>query len=88
MAATLHTTPLHIWLHNLMMEAHASAEQLGPYRERMVRAYNAGEPVWMAADELKLRLRQRAIEEQADAEAAGLRRRLAGALPKDGGADE
>ena len=48
-------------------------------RARLGRAYHAGEPVWMAADEFAFRVERARIESAADREVNGLRRMLSGA---------
>ena len=80
---TRESAPFHIWReHVTTLAAVAGVDpeftRTESIRGRLLRAYQAGEPAWMMADELKFRARRTAIENRADAEAAGLRRRLAG----------
>jgi hypothetical protein len=71
---TRETTPWLIWIDSVIALARCSVEQLEPHRERMLRAYQNGEAVWMAASALELCVQQRAIGERADREASGLAR--------------
>lgn len=45
-----------IWADNVIGLAGVTFEASTPYRDRMMRAYTAGEPVWMMADELRQRI--------------------------------
>jgi hypothetical protein len=66
--ATKVGTPYTIWKEYVRAEVHASDADLKPYASRLQAAYNAGEPVWMMADELKHRLKYTAIAKRADAD--------------------
>ena len=72
--STKDTTPRHIWMDEVIGEAiklHAAVAAApckageGPLRERMNRAYEMGEPVWMVAEELAHRVKYEAIERRA-----------------------
>ena len=52
-ASTNATTPFHIFKHEVAEAAGLSADRL--HLGRLHTAYDAGEPVWMVADEMKLR---------------------------------
>ncbi len=54
--ATNETCPIHIWMHESVVDAGVSVEQADAAvtRERLIRWYNAGEPVWMAAQSIKI----------------------------------
>lgn len=76
--ATCETTTFQIW-HGAVLEiARVSAADANRYvtRERIQLAYQAGEPVWMMADEVELRVTVGRREDRADAEVDGLRRAL------------
>lgn len=47
------TMPWHIWHHEVLCAAGISAKDAELHRERLQRWYQAGEPVWMAADGLR-----------------------------------
>lgn len=74
--ATSETTPWHIWHAAAHEMSGCSLEDLRKYvaRERIQAAYNAGESVWMVADEIKLRVKQGRLADRADGEVAALRR--------------
>lgn len=61
--ATRETAPYHIWLHSVLTDAGVSFEQAeaAVTRDRLVRWYQAGEPVWMAADGARDMVRGAAI---------------------------
>ena len=50
---TKETTPFHIFKHDVTVAASIPVDQL--HIGRLHAAYDAGEPVWMVADEMKLR---------------------------------
>jgi hypothetical protein len=50
---TCETTPIHIWMHEVLSAAKASHEESKPHRARLQLWYRSGEPVWMAADGLR-----------------------------------
>jgi hypothetical protein len=50
---TKETTPFHIWKDAVLTAAAATNAEAEPYRERILRWYQAGEPAWMAGDSLK-----------------------------------
>ncbi|HEY6861698.1 MAG TPA: hypothetical protein VI358_18175 [Pseudolabrys sp.] len=50
---TKETTPFHIFKHEVTMAAGIAVDQI--HIGRLHAAYDAGEPVWMVADEMKLR---------------------------------
>lgn len=52
---TRETTPRHIWMHSVFTVAQVSMVDVEAYcgRARLNRWYDAGEPVWMAADSLR-----------------------------------
>lgn len=67
-----------IWLHEVQSAAIAKGADPGFAREpemraRLDRAYHAGEPVWMAAEELAFRSKHVTIERRAEREVASLR---------------
>lgn len=72
--ATNETTPKHIWLDNVIGLAGVTHDQSKPYGERIHSAYLSGEPAWMAASELQLRVRQGALAAREGAENYGMRR--------------
>jgi hypothetical protein len=81
------TTPWHIWEHAVFEIAGVSVEEGRKYatRERIQRAYRAGEPAWMAADMVRKFVdgARRAAREVDGIE--DLRRvMIAGALPRGG----
>lgn len=60
--STIETTPRHIWMHEVELAAIALGSNCELARDehvraRLNRAYVAGEPVWMAAEELAMRTR-------------------------------
>jgi hypothetical protein len=69
-----------IWFDEVVKLAKVSIEQCKPYRERMCRAYQMGEPAWMAADELGFRVRQSEKMQAADREVAFLQSTIHAAL--------
>lgn len=85
--ATSETCPRHIWMHSVVCEVAAAGllvdaiELKGELRPRMNAAYNAGEPVWMVVDEMKLRLHQKSLRNWED----DMRRALSMALRSGGG---
>jgi len=56
---TNETTPWHIWLEAVLLTAKVSVEDLEPFRVQVNRWYQAGEPVWMAADSLCIAVQER-----------------------------
>lgn len=69
-----------LWMDALLATVRCSVDDLAPFRARMVRAFNAGESVTIAAMELKVRLNGKRIADAADAEESGMRARLAGVV--------
>jgi len=81
--ATNETMPSHIWTHEVSMAAiHAGvpAAFVDKMRDRISRAYGAGEAVWMVADELVFRWQRSEIEDRSDHEMDFLRQ----THPKEG----
>lgn len=74
--AACDTTPWHIWHDAVARLARAQVADVQRYlpEGRLLRAYRAGEPAWMAADEVKLRICQAKIEERGTSEVEALRR--------------
>lgn len=68
--------PLTIWIDAVLSGSRASVDDIAPFRDRVVRAYNAGETVDMMVSEVKLRVRQRRIVERADGEERAARQML------------
>jgi len=68
---TRETTPSHIWTSQVLQLADVSFEDMANYftRERLSRAYSAGEPVWMAADALRVFVRDGKRHERIEREA-------------------
>lgn len=58
------------WLHEVLSTAKVSVDELEPFRDKVLRWFQAGEPVWMAADTLRMAVKERKnqirIEEQAN----------------------
>lgn len=52
-AGTKQTTPFHIFKHEVAVAAGISVDRL--HLGRLHAAYDMGEPVWMVADEMRLR---------------------------------
>ncbi len=50
---TNETMPWHLWLDAVLGEAGTSVEDAAPHRVRLRRSFQAGEPVWMAAEGLR-----------------------------------
>lgn len=61
--ATKDTCPLHIWKHEAITDAGASVEQTeqAVTMDRLIRWYHAGEPVWMAAQSIRIMVRDHQI---------------------------
>jgi hypothetical protein len=82
--STKETVPSHIWMSEVETGAVRKAAEVADIardrevRDRLLRAYHAGEPVWMAVDELVFVARVRAKARKADAEVASLRAIIAG----------
>lgn len=53
--ATNETTTFILYKHNAIVEAGVSASQAEAFDHRIHSAFEMGEPVWMIADEIKLR---------------------------------
>lgn len=51
--ATTQNTPRHGWMEEVLTQAQATVEQAQPFRDKLNRWYNAGEPAWMAAESLR-----------------------------------
>lgn len=88
--STRETTPLHIWKDSVHMgviakvgtyfrPGVATGEWLmgDEHNARIVRAYNAGEPVWMVVDEFIQRAKGAIIAHVADADLRVIRKALA-----------
>src|SRR5690606_16525517 len=80
--STNETCPIHIWKHEVQVAALAlggDAETMreSDINEMVVRWYEAGEPVWMAADSLAFVSKQRAKANRAESEAAYYKRMAA-----------
>lgn len=80
--ATNETAPRHIWESAVLEIASVSIDDARKYatRERISRAYQAGEPAWMAADMVRQFVTVGRREDRADAEVAGLRRAVRNAV--------
>lgn len=67
---TRETTPYHIWSSQVLDLANVSFVDMERLftRERLSRAYSAGEPVWMAADALKSFVRDAKRHERVERE--------------------
>jgi hypothetical protein len=68
--ATNETTPFHLWRDAVELETLRRCpgchETLRAQRARILRAYQAGEPVWMAVDEMVLRANAARVVDQAE----------------------
>jgi hypothetical protein len=53
--ATNETSPFHLYKHWVVEAAGITVELADKFADRMQAAYEMGEPVWMIADEIKLR---------------------------------
>jgi hypothetical protein len=76
---TRETTPWHIWFDNVCTAAIAAGTDGAIVQELKPTAlkwYQAGEPVWMAADGLRFVAKRRVIEARAERETNGLRARI------------
>lgn len=84
--ATRDTTPWHLWHSSVLEIAGVSSDEAERYatRGRIQRAYQAGEPAYMAADMVRLLVRGGLIADRADDEVAGLRRAALGAARRPG----
>jgi hypothetical protein len=73
---TCETMPCHQWVSAVVDVAKVSVADMEAYctRARMHMMFNAGEPVWMAADALKTWVRIGKRADRADSEVDGLRR--------------
>lgn len=82
--ATSDTTPLHIWKSAVIEIAQVSEIDAHRYatRERIQRAYRAGEPAWMAADMVRQFVTVGKREDRADGETNSLLRRLRDSVTK------
>jgi len=76
--ATNETAPRHIWESAVLEIASVPVADARKYatRERISRAYQAGEPAWMAADMVRQFVIAGRREDRAEAEVAGLRRAI------------
>lgn len=74
--ATNETAPRHIWESAVLEIASVSIDDARKYatRERISRAYQAGEPAWMAADMVRQFVTVGRREDRADAEIDGMRK--------------
>lgn len=70
------TMSCHQWVSAVVTSAGVSVDDMERYctRERMHMMFNAGEPVWMAADALKHWVRNGKRSDRNDSEVDGLRR--------------
>jgi hypothetical protein len=64
--STKETTPWLIWIDNVLGLAKASHDDVAHFRDRLQRAYQAGEAAWMAADEVQLRLKQKKLHDRGE----------------------
>jgi hypothetical protein len=66
-AGTKDTMPMHHWMHSVISAARVDRPSLPKsVIARMHRAFNAGEPVWMAAHELRTTMHYRGVAERAE----------------------
>lgn len=80
---TKDTMPFHIWKHDVQTAAiakGADGEHVMASSENLQKRYQAGEPVWMAADELAFVAKARPAALRAEAEDAALRRIMGAAM--------
>ena len=80
--ATNDTAPRHIWLSSVVEIAGVSMDDANKYatRERLSRAYQAGEPAWMAADMVRQFVRGGQLADRADHEIGAMRRAVRSAI--------
>lgn len=78
------TMPCHQWVSAVVDAAAVSTEDMERYctRARMHMMFNAGEPVWMAADALKQWVRNGKRADRNDSEVDGLRRAVRESLKR------
>lgn len=77
--ATSETTPWHIWQSSAIEISGASQAEKDRYaRVHLQRAYDAGEPAWMAADMVRQRVRAGLLADREQSEISALRRAAAG----------
>ncbi len=74
---TCETMPKHQWLHNVTVAAGVPAVVAEEHAAKLTLWFNSGEPVWLAADGLRLINKYSVIEERADKEANFLKREIA-----------
>lgn len=82
--ATSETTPRHIWESAVLEIAGVGQEDARRYatRERISRAYQMGEPAWMAADMVKQFVTVGRREDRADGEIDAMRRAVRQSIVK------
>lgn len=76
---TKDTTPFHIWSHEVELaaiHAGADAEAVRAVRGKLRAWYNAGEPIWMAADGLKQLARGYVLATREDSDARVIRQAI------------
>jgi hypothetical protein len=56
------TTPFIHYAANVITSAGVTVEQASPFRARIAAAFEMGEPVWIIADEIKLRVAHTSIK--------------------------
>ncbi len=77
--ATNATAPWHIWQSSALEIAGVSQAEKDHYaRVHLQRAYDAGEPAWMAADMVRQRVRGGLLADREQGEISALRRAAAG----------
>lgn len=64
--ATNETAPWHLWRYAVLAVSDATAADGRAHAEKLTRWYQAGEPVWMAADGLRQLVRGARLAKQAD----------------------
>lgn len=81
---TCETMSLTHWRSAVLEEAHVSEDDADQYatRERVTRWFNAGEPVWMAAESLRTCVKYARLAERADGDVVFLKRVIRNAVRK------
>lgn len=79
--ATSQTAPWHIWQSSVLEIAGVSHAEKDQYaRAHLQRAYDAGEPAWMAADMLRQRVRGGLLADREQGEISAMRRAMTGVV--------